>query len=110
MTLLTGYQLERFGTERLVPGLVDEMVEQLKDIDARWEALRKIRDSVAFAKDKDPAMSYVVKAPKAKVYVIDVSFQALKDKSALRRAVPDARASGSRRSASRARSSANAIR
>ncbi len=58
-----------------------EMVEQLKDIGARWEALRKIRDSVAFAKDKDPAMSYVVKAPKAEVYVIDVSFQALKDKS-----------------------------
>src|SRR5260370_38764445 len=58
-----------------------EMVEQLKDIGARWEALRKIRDSVAFAKDKDPAISYVLKAPKAEAYVIDVSFQALKDKS-----------------------------
>ena len=58
-----------------------EMVEELKDIDARWRALRQIRDSVAFAKDKDPAMTYVVKAPNAEIYVIDVSFQALKDKS-----------------------------
>ena len=40
-----------------------------------------MRDSVAFAKDKDPAMTYVVNAPKADIYVIDVSFQALKDKS-----------------------------
>ncbi len=58
-----------------------EMVEELKDIDARWNALRQMRDSVAFAKDKDPAMTYVVKAPKAEIYAIDVSFQALKDKS-----------------------------
>ena len=58
-----------------------EMVEQLKDISARWKALHKIRDSVAFAKDKDPAMTYVVKAPEAEIYVIDVSFHALKDKS-----------------------------
>jgi NTE family protein len=58
-----------------------EMVEQLKDIDARWNALRQMRDSVAFAKDKDPTMTYVVQAPKAELYTIDVSFQALKDKS-----------------------------
>jgi NTE family protein len=58
-----------------------EMVEQLKDIDARWNALHQMRNSVAFAKDKDPAMTYVVNAPKANIYVIDVSFQALKDKS-----------------------------
>ena len=58
-----------------------KMVEQLKDIDARWKALHQMRDSVAFAKDKDPATAYVVNAPKADVYVIEVSFQALKDKS-----------------------------
>jgi NTE family protein len=58
-----------------------EMVEQLKDIDARWNALHQMRNSVAFAKDKDPAMTYVVNAPKANIYVIDVSFQTLKDKS-----------------------------
>jgi NTE family protein len=58
-----------------------EMVEQLKDIDDRWKALRRMRDSVAFARDKDPAMAYVVNAPDAEIYVIDVSFQELKDKS-----------------------------
>jgi NTE family protein len=58
-----------------------EMVEQLRDIDARWNALRQMRDSVAFAKDKDPALAYVVKAPEAEIHVIDVSFQALKDKA-----------------------------
>ena len=57
------------------------MVEELKDIDARWKALRRIRDSAAFAKDNDPAMTQIVNAPKADLYVIDVSFQALKDKS-----------------------------
>jgi len=58
-----------------------EMVEQLKDIDARWNALRQMRDSAAFAKGKDQAMTYVVNAPNAEIYVVDVSFQALKDKS-----------------------------
>jgi NTE family protein len=58
-----------------------EMVEQLKDIDARWHTLREIRESVAFAKDKDPAIREIVNAPNADIYVIDVSFKALKDKS-----------------------------
>ena len=58
-----------------------EMVEQLKDIDARWSALRRIRDSAAFAKDKDPAMTRIVNAPNADISVIDVSFKALQDKS-----------------------------
>jgi NTE family protein len=58
-----------------------EMVEQLKDIDARWNTLRQIRGSVAFAKDKDPAMTEVVNAPNADIYVVDISFKALQDKS-----------------------------
>ncbi len=58
-----------------------EMIEQLKDIGDRWNTLGQIRDSVAFAKDKNPAMTYVVKAPKPQIYLIDVSFQALKDES-----------------------------
>ena len=58
-----------------------ESVELLKDIDARWAALREIRDSTAFSKDKDSKMAYVVNAPNADIYTIDVSFQALKDKS-----------------------------
>jgi NTE family protein len=58
-----------------------EMVEQLKDIDARWTTLRQIRDSVARMKDNDPAMKQILNAPDADIYVIDVSFKALKDQS-----------------------------
>jgi NTE family protein len=58
-----------------------EMVEQLKDIDARWSMLREIRKSAVFAKGKDPAMTKIVNAPNADIYVIDVSFKALNDKS-----------------------------
>ncbi len=58
-----------------------EMVQQLKDIAARWNTLRRIRDSPAFAKGKDPAITDIVNAPNADLYVIDVSFKALKDKS-----------------------------
>jgi NTE family protein len=58
-----------------------EMVEQLNDIDARWNALRQIRGSVAFEKNKDPAMTKIVNAPNTDIYVIDVSFKALQDKS-----------------------------
>jgi NTE family protein len=56
-----------------------ESVELLRDIDARWATLRQIRDSVAFAKGKDPSLAYVVNAPNVDIYTIDVSFQALKD-------------------------------
>ena len=58
-----------------------EMVEQLKDIDARWRTLRQIRDSGAFAKDNGPPMTEILNAPNADIYVVDVSFKALQDKS-----------------------------
>jgi NTE family protein len=58
-----------------------EMVEQLNDIDARWNALRQIRGSVVFEKNKDPAMSKIVNAPNTDIHVIDVSFKELQDKS-----------------------------
>jgi len=57
-----------------------ESVELLKDIAARWKSLRQIRDSVAFAKNKDAAVNYVDRAPNAALYAIDVSFPQLKDK------------------------------
>ncbi|MET0345063.1 MAG: patatin-like phospholipase family protein [Casimicrobiaceae bacterium] len=60
-----------------------ESVELLKDIGARWKALRQIRDSVAFVKGKDAAVEYVQRAPNADLYAIDVSFPALKDKAEL---------------------------
>jgi NTE family protein len=58
-----------------------EMVEQLKDIDARWNTLRQLRGSVALAKDNNPSMTQIVNAPNADIYVVDVSFKALQDKS-----------------------------
>jgi NTE family protein len=68
----TGVPIDRYS---------GEMVEELKDIDARWNTLRQIRGSAAFAKDKDPAMMAIANAPDANIYVIDVSFKALKDQS-----------------------------
>lgn len=58
-----------------------ESVELLKDIVARWQTLRRIRDSVALSADKDPGLIEVVNAPDIDLYAIDVSFQALKDRA-----------------------------
>jgi NTE family protein len=60
-----------------------EQVEQLKDMQARWSVLRRIRDSVTFKNDKDPAIAFVKNAPDIELYAIDVSFAALKDKKEL---------------------------
>lgn len=56
-----------------------EQVEQLKDLADRWKNLGRIRASAAFAATKDPSLDFVRNAPDAKLYVIDVSFAALKD-------------------------------
>lgn len=56
-----------------------EQVEELRDMEARWKMLRQIRDSAAFAKDKDPTVEFVRNAPNAELYVVDVSFAAMKD-------------------------------
>ncbi len=58
-----------------------EMVEQLKDIDARWRTLREIRESGALAREGDPPMTEILNAPNADIYVVDVSFKALQDKA-----------------------------
>ena len=72
LTKAAGVPVDRYASES---------VELLKDIDARWATLREIRDSAAFAKDKDAKLASVVNAPSTDIYVIDVSFAALKDKS-----------------------------
>src|SRR4029077_3347233 len=46
----------------------NESVELLRDIDARWTALRTIRDSASFAKSKDPVLNYVLNAPDADIH------------------------------------------
>ena len=56
-----------------------ESIELLRDIDARWTALRAIRDSAAFDQKKDPSVSWVANAVNADINAIEVSFQALAD-------------------------------
>jgi len=58
-----------------------EAVELLKDTAARWQTLRRIRDSAAYAANKDPAVAAALRVPDAEIYVIDVSFPMLKDKA-----------------------------
>lgn len=60
-----------------------EAVELLKDIAARWEASRLLRNSAAFAANSNPSVAHVLRDPNAEIYVIDVSFPALKDKEEL---------------------------
>jgi NTE family protein len=56
-----------------------ESIELLRDIDARWTALRAIRDSAAFVKERDPTVRWVADAPNADIYPIEVSFEVLAD-------------------------------
>jgi NTE family protein len=58
-----------------------ESVELLKDIEARWQAMRTIRDTATFPKDADVVIKYVKNAPNARLYAIDVSFAGLADKA-----------------------------
>jgi NTE family protein len=60
-----------------------ESVELLKDTAALWQAMRLIRNSEAFAANKDPAVAAALRVPDAEIYAIDVSFPALKDKAEL---------------------------
>jgi NTE family protein len=58
-----------------------ETIESLKDTAARWATMRLIRNSAAFAANKDPAVASALRVPAAEIYAIDVSFAALKDKN-----------------------------
>jgi len=60
-----------------------ESVELLKDKAALWRAMRLIRNSAAYAANKDPEVAAALRVPDAEVYAIDVSFPALKDKAEL---------------------------
>jgi NTE family protein len=68
----TGVPIERYSFETM---------ELLRDTVARWNTFRRIRDSVAFSADRDPALKEVVNAPDIDLYAIDVSFPALEDKA-----------------------------
>jgi NTE family protein len=60
-----------------------EAVELLRDTAARWQTLRKVRDSAAMASNKDPAVAAALRVPDAEIFAIDVSFPALKDRAEL---------------------------
>ena len=60
-----------------------EAVELLRDTAARWQTLRRIRNSAAYAANKDPAVAAALHVPDAEIYAIDVSFPRLKDKAEL---------------------------
>jgi NTE family protein len=58
-----------------------EAVELLKDISARWDKERRIRDFAQCSTNKDSPVCAAVRPPNAEVYAIDVSFAALSDKT-----------------------------
>ena len=60
-----------------------ETIELLRDTAARWQTMRLLRNSAAFAANRDPAVANALRVPAAEIYAIDVSFSALKDKKEL---------------------------
>jgi len=56
-----------------------EAVELLRDTAARWKVLRSIRDSGAIIDNGNPDLAKVTRVPNLEIYVVDVSFGALKD-------------------------------
>lgn len=56
-----------------------DTVETVKDTIARWQTMRKLRESASFAANKDPAVAQLLRTPSIDVYAIDVSFVALQD-------------------------------
>ena len=56
-----------------------ETVETLRDKIAHWQTMRRLRESAAFAANKDPAAAQLLRTPDIDLYAIDVSFAALQD-------------------------------
>jgi NTE family protein len=70
----TGVPIEAYSSDT---------VELLRDIQARWQSQRKIRDSAALSAKPDPALSEAIHTPATDLYVVDVSFQTLEDRNEL---------------------------
>jgi NTE family protein len=58
-----------------------EAVEQLKDIAARWQMGRHVRDLARCSTSKDSPVCAAIRPPQAEIYAIDVSFAAVPDKA-----------------------------
>jgi NTE family protein len=56
-----------------------EAVEQLKDIAARWQTARHLRDLAGCSTTMDSPVCAAIRVPQAEIYAIDVSFAALPD-------------------------------
>jgi NTE family protein len=56
-----------------------EAVELLKDISARWQTGRHIRDLAGCSANKDAPVCAAIRVPQAEIYAIDVSFAKLPD-------------------------------
>ncbi len=56
-----------------------DTVETLKDMQARWQLLREVRDAIGSIAATDPRLKFIERAPETNIYVIDVSFDVLKD-------------------------------
>ncbi|MCC6197115.1 MAG: patatin-like phospholipase family protein [Burkholderiales bacterium] len=66
----TGVPIDRYSFEN---------VELLRDMIARWDILRRIRETGALDPRKDPQLAALLNSPSAQLYAIDVSFPQLKD-------------------------------
>jgi NTE family protein len=58
-----------------------EAIELLKDISARWQEERRIRDLAQCSTHKDSSVCAAIRVPNAEIYAIDVSFAALRDQA-----------------------------
>lgn len=58
-----------------------EATELLRDKQAHWQSMRRIRESPAFAANKNTAVSMALRTPDTTIYAIDVSFAQLTDKA-----------------------------
>ncbi len=51
----------------------------MRDVAARWKLFQRIRDSGAIVDKSNPTLREVMRVPNVEIYVVDVSFAALKD-------------------------------
>jgi len=58
-----------------------EAIELLKDIAARWQTARRLRDLAQCSTHKDSPVCTAIRVPDAEIYAVDVSFAALPDKA-----------------------------
>ena len=66
----TGVPIDRYSYES---------VELLKDLISRWQTLRMVKESTAFAGGGNPLLSRATDVPEMDLYAIDVSFEANPD-------------------------------